>query len=663
MTTVSSDSEWDQTRLGEYLMKNGASYLAATLAMAILLGTALPASAQTAPSLGSAQSFAVLAGSGVTNTGPTVVTGDLGSNPTPAITGFPPGLVVSGAIHAADAVALAAQNSTTTAYNNLAGQPCTLDLTGENLGGKTLTAGVYCFSSSAQLTGTLTLNAQGNSAAVFIFKIGSTLTTASAASVVVINGGSLCNIFWQVGSSATLGTNTSFAGNILALTSITLNTGTSVTGRTLARNGAVTLDSNAVTAPCVSAPPPPVCAAITLSPSTVPNGTVDVAYSRTLFGSGGTAPYTFTLVSGTLPSGVTLKPSGVLSGTPTSSGTFTFTIRGTDALGCFANITLTLIIAPAPTPPAVCPTITFTPLTLSSGTVAVAYNQTLAGSGGITPYGFGVTAGALPTGLTLTAAGVLSGTPLIAASSTFTIRSTDGNGCFAARELTIVIAAPVPPPLVCPVVTLLPPTLPDGRVEVAYSRTITGSGGTGPYAFGVIAGALPAGLTLTAGGVLSGTPTVKGTPAFTLRGTDSLGCFASLAFTIGIAPELVPPPVCPTIAISPSTLPNPIVGAAYSQTMSASGGAGPYSFGVSSGALPAGLTLTSLGVLSGTPTVGGTSTFTLRGTDGNGCFAPLSVVMDIPTAVPTLPEIFVVLLALGLAGLGYFRLRGRARAA
>ena len=222
--------------------------LLAIAGLAAVLCGATPASAQTAPSLGTAQSFAVLGGSTVTNTGPSVITGDLGVSPGSAVTGFPPGTVVSGTIHAADGVASGAQGSVTAAYTNLAGQPCTQDLTGQDLGGKTLTSGVYCFSSSAQLTGTLTLNAQGNANAVFIFQIGSTLTTASGSSVVLINGGSVCNVFWQVGSSATVGTTTSFIGNILALTSITLTTGASVTGRALARNGAVTLDSNIVDA-------------------------------------------------------------------------------------------------------------------------------------------------------------------------------------------------------------------------------------------------------------------------------------------------------------------------------------------------------------------------------------------------------------------------------
>jgi ice-binding like protein/exosortase sorting signal-containing protein len=132
-------------------------------------------------------------------------------------------------------------------YNNLASAPCNTDLSGQDLGGKTLTPGVYCYSTSAQLTGTLTLDAQGNPNASFIFKIGSTLTTASASSVLLINSASSCGVFWQVGSSATLGTGTALAGSIVALTSITLNTGASVTGRALARNGAVTLDDNNVT--------------------------------------------------------------------------------------------------------------------------------------------------------------------------------------------------------------------------------------------------------------------------------------------------------------------------------------------------------------------------------------------------------------------------------
>ncbi len=215
-------------------------------AMAIAtIGFASMASAQTVP-LGNATSFSVLGASAITNTGNTVVTGDLGISPNNAssVTGFPPGVVV-GATHFADAVALAAQNDVTTAYNTLASRACGTTISAD-LGGSVLVPGVYCSGSTMGLTGALTLDAQGDPDAVFVFQIGSALTTASGASVNIINGGQICNVFWQIGSSATLGTGTSFRGNIIALSSITLNTGTSVSGRVLARTGAVTLANNAV---------------------------------------------------------------------------------------------------------------------------------------------------------------------------------------------------------------------------------------------------------------------------------------------------------------------------------------------------------------------------------------------------------------------------------
>lgn len=221
--------------------------------VALLCGVAVVTAQST---LGTAQSFAVLGGSTVTNTGPSVITGDLGVSPGSAVVGFPPG-IVTGTIHAGNATAGQAQDDVTTFYNALAGASCTADLTGQDLGGLTLTPGVYCYSSSAQLTGTLTLNAQGNANATFIFKTGSTLTTASGSSVVLINGGNPCGVAWQIGSSATLGTTTSFIGNLVALTSVTLNTGADIIGRALARNGAVTLDTNDITfAPCGGSIPP-----------------------------------------------------------------------------------------------------------------------------------------------------------------------------------------------------------------------------------------------------------------------------------------------------------------------------------------------------------------------------------------------------------------------
>ncbi len=244
---------------------------------ALVVASAGNTMSQVAPTLGAAESFGVLGGVTVTNTGPTVVNGNLGVSPGTAVTGFPPGIVVPpGAIHAGDAVAQQAQNDVTIAYNALAGQPCDVNLTSQDLGGLTLTPGVYCFNTSAQLTGKLTLDLQGNAHAVFIFQIGSTLTTAPGSSVVFINGGPGCNVFWQVGSSATFNADTVFAGNVVVFTSITLNTRASVTGRVLARNGAVTLDSNTI-ARCVAAPAatvtPTATDALTSTPTATPTGT------------------------------------------------------------------------------------------------------------------------------------------------------------------------------------------------------------------------------------------------------------------------------------------------------------------------------------------------------------------------------------------------------
>ena len=198
--------------------------------------------------LGTAGLFAVLAGSTVTNTGPTTIIGNVGVSPGTAITGFPPASIGGGnTIYSAGAVALQAQSDLTTAYNSVAGAACSNVLTGQDLGGQTLLPGTYCFTSSAQLTGTLTLDGLGDSASVFLFQIGSSLTTASASAVSFINDAQGGNVFWQVGSSATLGTTTAFAGNLLALTSITLDTGASLDcGRALARNGAVTMDTNTI---------------------------------------------------------------------------------------------------------------------------------------------------------------------------------------------------------------------------------------------------------------------------------------------------------------------------------------------------------------------------------------------------------------------------------
>jgi Ice-binding-like len=232
----------------------------ASVALAILLGGAsvpflyAPAtSAQSGVPRGTTTTFAVLAATAVTSTGLTVINGDLGISPGTALTGFPPG-VINGETHVGDTVAAEAQADAHVEYNYLAGLPCGTNLSGVDLGGQILTPGVYCFDSSAQLTGTLILDAQGSCDSLFVFQTGSTLTTSVASSVIVINnpcstscsGGS--NVFWQVGSSATIGTGSQFIGNILANISATLNMGASVAGSVFALTGAVTMDTNNISA-------------------------------------------------------------------------------------------------------------------------------------------------------------------------------------------------------------------------------------------------------------------------------------------------------------------------------------------------------------------------------------------------------------------------------
>ncbi|MDD2776804.1 MAG: ice-binding family protein [Gallionella sp.] len=220
-----------------------------TISVLFVLSLAQTAMAATAPALGAAGGFAVLGATTVSNVGGSLISGDLGNSPGITITGFPPG-VVNGTIRANDATAAQAQIDATAAYNALVAQACTSGPLGAtDLAGATLIPGIYCYSSTLQNSGLLTLDAQGNNNAVWIFKAGSTFTTLTGGAVSLINGGQVRNVFWQVGSSATLGANTQTTGSILALTSITLNTGAAVTGRALALTGAVTLDTNTVTLP------------------------------------------------------------------------------------------------------------------------------------------------------------------------------------------------------------------------------------------------------------------------------------------------------------------------------------------------------------------------------------------------------------------------------
>ncbi len=262
------------------------------------------------------------------------------------------------------------------------------------------------------------------------------------------------------------------------------------------------------------------------------------------------------------------------------------------------------------------------PASLPGGTAGTAYSRTVSATGGTGSYAFSVSAGALPAGLSLNAAtGVISGTPTGAGASSFTIRATDGIGATGSRAYSVTIAAAI---------IVNPASLPNGTVGTAYSRTVSATGGTGSKTFSVSAGALPAGLSLNAAtGVISGTPTSAGVYNFTIRGTDSIGAIGTRAYSVTINPAIV---------VNPTTLPGGTLGTAYSQTVSATGGTGSYTYSVSAGSLGAGLTLNaSTGVISGTPSTTGTRSFTIRATDGIGATGSRAYSVTIAAAIVVNP--------------------------
>jgi hypothetical protein len=283
--------------------------------------------------LGTASLYAVIGATTITNTGLTLVDGSLAVFPGTSITGFPPG-IFTGIESDGDAVASTVHNDAMTAFNAVASLTCGKQLAGQDLGGMTLTPGVYCFSSSAFITGTLTLDGQGNQNAVFIFQIGSTLITATAAKVILANGAQPCGVFWAVGSSATLGSATIFVGNILALTSITLDGAVSVSGGLYALSGAVTLidDQIAAVGSCGS-----------LSPS--PSGTTTIALATTLSRSttpaAKTSLCTLTTVTTTITKPTTVTATKTTTSTITKPTTVTATKTTTSTITKPTTVTAT----------------------------------------------------------------------------------------------------------------------------------------------------------------------------------------------------------------------------------------------------------------------------------------------------------------------------------
>ncbi|MBI4890383.1 MAG: putative Ig domain-containing protein [Acidobacteria bacterium] len=264
---------------------------------------------------------------------------------------------------------------------------------------------------------------------------------------------------------------------------------------------------------------------LTVTSSTLPPGSVGVSYSQSLGATGGTPPYTWSYASGTLPPGLTVAGNGIVSGVPTAGGTYSFTVRATDSRGVAALGGVTLSVG---TGLAVATTL------LPNGAAGVLYRQTLTAAGGVPPYTWalassGIVASQLPAGLSLSPAGVISGTPLAAGSSTFTVKLTDAAGREAYQYFTLVIGLAPANPL-----TITSTGLPRGTAGTAYSQAFAAAGGTAPYTWSVASGTLPLGLTLSPAGVLAGTPAAAGAYTFTARVADSLGAAATAVFTVEV---------------------------------------------------------------------------------------------------------------------------------
>ncbi|MFZ2276727.1 MAG: SdrD B-like domain-containing protein [Prosthecobacter sp.] len=343
------------------------------------------------------------------------------------------------------------------------------------------------------------------------------------------------------------------------------------------------------------------CPTLTITPATLPAGVQYAAYSQTLTAANGTSPYTWSLASGVLPAGMTLSSGGVLSGTPTSLGSFTFVVRATDADNCSSTISYTFTVNYPP--------IFITPSTLSNATRLVPYFTQLTATGGTAPYTFSKLTGSLPTGLSISTAGAISGTTTASPGTySFTVQALDVNGAPGTQPYTITI--------VCPTMTISPTTLTNGVVGTAYTASLTVSGGSAPYIWSVASGALPAGLSMSASGLISGTPTQATTASFTVQAVDSFNCSSTQIYTLSVN--------CPSVSITPTSLTSAYYAIPYSQQLTSSGGTGPYTYAVIAGSPPAGMTVSSSGLLSGSAQVYGTANFTVRSTDAYNCSATQS---------------------------------------
>jgi hypothetical protein len=369
---------------------------------------------------------------------------------------------------------------------------------------------------------------------------------------------------------------------------------------------------------------------ITIAPATLPGATVGTAYSQTLTASGGQAPYTFAIITGSLPVGLTLNATtGVISGTPTLPGSAGFTVQATDSTRATGQAALSIAVTGAVGP------VTITTTSLPDGTVGTAYSQTVAATGGTTPYTFSITTGTLPAGLTLDpASGTISGTPTAVATSSFTVTVTDSASGTAKQALTITTAVAL---------TVTPTTLPAAVVGTAYTQKFTAAGGKAPYTF-ALTGTLPAGFTFTAAtATITGTAPSAESGSFTITVTDasSRTVTLSLTLTATVAP----------LSITPTTLPNAMVGVAYTQKLTAAGGVAPYTFALTLGNLPNGFTFNAAtATISGSSATAESSSFTITVTDSAGAHLDDGLTLTVTT--PPAPTVTV---SIGGSGAGFMQ--------
>lgn len=327
------------------------------------------------------------------------------------------------------------------------------------------------------------------------------------------------------------------------------------------------------------------------------SATVGVGFTGQLAARGGRPPYTMAVVAGSLPAGISLSPGGALSGTPTTAGTTSATVKVTDDAKPVA-LSSELAVAFTVSPP---------PVTIATGSLAAAsqgvfYSQRLSASGGTAPYSWSVAAGAPPAGLTLAANGTLSGVPSSAGTSTFTVRATDSSNpaLSATGQLTVAVTST---PLVVPVTTILGATQ-----GVSYSSTLPATGGTAPYTWTIVSGALPPGLALLPGGLVEGTPTASGTYQVILNVTDASSPVQAATSYVTIQVSSGALAITTPVTLSPPATHNQY----YSFVFTASGGTAPYTWQVVGGTVPTGMTLSTTGLLSGTPTTPGAYSFTVE---------------------------------------------------